>query len=755
MPQTTIQISTQFQGTGTAAAKVALGQVGQEASKAEKQLLAYAQATASAQRQQGDAAGAVRTLTAAIAQVAPATKQAIAAEGQLAAAIQATARQNAAALPRTLEAFGTEAIDQFKSGLLGIVGPAAVAGAAITALGATVQSFKNAFTFKAELDATTRAITTNLEGIRDQGAVFREAQQFADRYRLTQKETTEILANSTDILRSSSASVSDLESSLLRLQSRDPSKPISEAARALRELNSGDTTTIKELFNISANDANRMKNEIAAGGDAVAVLNGYLDRAGVGMAVLENRSKGAAGAMNEQKIAQEQLALAQANFAAGPGLALLQTQTELTRNATTLLTGDIRGLTDAMQTLNVGGINPVLQPLLDYNAYVLDAGQKALVWAGIIKEANPGLVNQAGASDAAAQAALFYANHARNAGNAAALAAGQVDLLTAAQRRQAAAQGLADQRAGERSPGTSGQAEVAAEDDRRAQNVFRRLAQPAKDAAAAEAKKNADAAAAQAKRLKDAQDALNLSRATTKEAKIRELQRQQAASSDPVEKLQLQAQIEAERRSGAGRVGAAQTTALQLNDIARTSGDDRLRIERENLERLRDQQEDFDVSRSRKQEDFERERRKLLAEGRRAEAARLTEDFNRNQQRDQEDFDRNKRRTLRNNAESLGDQSTKVENRVDSVNARAAAKGVTPAGDATPLPVGSAATQAADAQQRLIQVMLQATVNMDGKQVGVLTYPTIKQQLDNDLALEFSSTVPPGAGQTSVAGGRP
>jgi hypothetical protein len=229
-------------------------------------------------------------------------------------------------LPRTLEKFGTEALGQLKDGLLGIVGPAALVTAGIGLAGAAIGSFFDAFKEKASLDATTRSIETNLAGVRDSTQVFAEATAFADKYRLTQRETADILAASTDTLRTSTASVSELESALLRLQSRDVSKPVSEAARALRELQSGDVTSIKELFNVPAREANRMKDEIAGGADAVAVLNDYLDRAGISMQVLENRAKGAAGAMNEQAIAQEQLGLAQAEFGEGPGIAIVRTK---------------------------------------------------------------------------------------------------------------------------------------------------------------------------------------------------------------------------------------------------------------------------------------------------------------------------------------------------------------------------------------------------------------------------------------------
>jgi len=666
-------------------------------------------------------------------------------------------RGGLAILPRTLDSFGPQAIQQVQSGLIGLLGPVALVTAGFTAARAAIESFGAAFTFKADLDKVNQGIRTNLEGVRDQGAVFREAQQFADRYRLTQKETSDILAASTDTLRTSTASVSELESALLRLQSRDVSKPVSEAARALRELQSGDVTSIKELFNVPAQEALRMKNEIAAGGDAVAVLNDYLERAGVGMGVLENRSKGAAGAFNELTIAQERLALAQAEFVQGPGMILLAAQTNVTRDATHLLSGDIRGLNDALKDSGIATLS-VLSPLIDYNTFVLSAGRNALVWAGVVKEANPDLANQAGASDAAGQAALFYANHARAAGDAAAVAAGKVDQLTAAQLRQAAAQGLADQRQGERQGGKEG-----VEDEKRTQNIFRRLAQPEKDRQAAEAKQAADKARQDADRLADLQLQGRLANAKTNAAKVRILQEQLAKTRDPIERQQLQNQIDQEKNAGGGRVGAAKSTANQLLNVEENSQLQIARAQREGQERIRDQQEDFEVGRGRKQEDFERRRLRLLSQGKRREADLLSEEFQRDQRREQEDFDRQKRRTLRNNDEGVGDVNVRTDLRQQQAGRRGAGGSTGAARSATgveaaappPLPFG------AGGGGGLLTLKIQIAplaVQIDGHTIVEATWPGFEQKIDTELADELGTigiVLPSSTIQTAVSGVSP
>jgi hypothetical protein len=388
---------------------------------------------------------------------------------------------------------------------------------------------------------------------------------------------------------------------------------------------------------------------------------------------------------------------------------------------------------------------------------VLNAGRNALIWAGAIKEVNPDLANQAGASDAAAQAALFYANHARIAGDSAAVAATQVDQLTAAQLRQAAAQGLADQRAGERAPGGSGRAEAAAEDERRAQNVFRRLAQPAKDKAAADAKAAADKAAQDADRLADLRNQNRLINAKTTAQKLAELERQKAATTDPIERQQIQNQIDQEGRGGKARVDKAQTTALQLQNVEENSQLQLLKTQREGQERLRDAQLDFDIKRARGAEDFQEEYRKLLAKGQRAQAEELKRDFEKDQRRAVEDFQLQQRRTVRNNGEGVSDIGARTDLRQVQIGDRAALRngGATVGG--IPTPTGGAAAQVGTARTpTVIQLnMPSAIYSPDGQKLGDIVYPFVSQRLDDDLSIEIRSAPTLGGNQVAVSGTRP
>lgn len=354
----------------------AIGQgIGSGSQKAASGALALQSAQARLEAQQGNLAGAADRLRNALAQVGTTTVQSVNAQRQLLAV-------------ETQLATGTSALGgHFKSleGSIGAVGGAigglpgqlltigsgigiisAAAGAAVS----VVNSFGEAFKFKAELDATTNSIRLQLQGVRDSNQVFAEGQQFAQKYGLTQQELTDSIQSSIGVMRASNATTTDLLTTLSRLQVLAPEKPISEAARALRELQSGDTTSIKELFNIAAKDANRMKAEIQGGADAVAVLSAFLDRTGIGMDTLAARTEGAKGKMIELAQAQEELALAQADFAQGPGLAILEEKITLVRGATRLLTGDFDAMGQSAANAGVSfaassaGVNAYVQAII-------------------------------------------------------------------------------------------------------------------------------------------------------------------------------------------------------------------------------------------------------------------------------------------------------------------------------------------------------------------------------------------------------
>jgi hypothetical protein len=243
---------------------------------------------------------------------------------------------------------GSNAAQQFgsamKSGLLGIVGPAALASAAIGGVIAVAGSFKDAFLLKAQLDATTASINAQLKGVRDTGQVYAEAAAFAKEFKLTQQETTEAIAASIGVMRTSKAGVEDILSVLARLQVLSPEQSLQEAAVAVKALASGDTTSLVTRFEVGRDKANQMKQEIQGGADAVQVLNRFLNDTGIGMDTLAAKTTGAAGAMKDLAIATERRQLAQAGQAGGAGLAILQAEINVNNALANALSGNANAL---------------------------------------------------------------------------------------------------------------------------------------------------------------------------------------------------------------------------------------------------------------------------------------------------------------------------------------------------------------------------------------------------------------------------
>ena len=101
-----------------------------DAARAEKDILRYASAMAGAQRATGDTAGAVQTLSAAHAQMTPNTIEAFQATTKLSSA-QATLAKELSGGASMAQQFGSAV----SSGLMNIIGPAALAAGAIKAIG--------------------------------------------------------------------------------------------------------------------------------------------------------------------------------------------------------------------------------------------------------------------------------------------------------------------------------------------------------------------------------------------------------------------------------------------------------------------------------------------------------------------------------------------------------------------------------------------------------------------------------------------
>jgi hypothetical protein len=300
--------------------------------KAADSSLRYAQTLARTAVAMGDNAAASRILTQGLNQAAGASDRAVA---------SATAQLSKLSTGSSLmQQFGQGAA----SSLTAMIGPAALATAGIGALIGVVNSFGEALQFKAQLDATTASINIQLRGVRDTGEVWAQAASFARQYGLTQQEVNQAVGASVGILRTSQAGLEDILGVLARMQILSPEQSISEAALALKALASGDTTSLVTRFEVSRDVAAQLKTEIQGGRDAVQVMGTFLDSMGVSMDAVAAKMEGVNGKLLELKQAQEDLKLAQAAWAEGPGLVVLQGQTTVLSGLTRILTGDVNAM---------------------------------------------------------------------------------------------------------------------------------------------------------------------------------------------------------------------------------------------------------------------------------------------------------------------------------------------------------------------------------------------------------------------------
>ena len=717
------------------------------------------------------------------------------------------------ALPRTFAGFagtgGEEFAQGISSGLLGVVGPAAVATAAIGAFRNALDFTEESFKLKAALDTTNASIKVQIQNFRDYGQIQREGSAFADKYRLTQEETQQAIQASIPILRQSKQSLTEVESTLLRLSVLKPEQGIEGAAFALAELQGGQTKSLETRFNIPIAKANELKKEIEAGGDAITVLGKYLDSAGVGMDALAVRTQGATGKMNELKVETEKFQLALGGQAGGPGEFILDQRINAARAGARVFSGDYKSALASIQETAAGGLDTManwnavgsvtagligkLTGLTHENAAANFQQRDAILQSADAEDRRAEAMQRAAASDDIdieqrrvaqlnAQATAEDRNTQAIGRSTSAKLGAKVQTQQLAEREQLLASVGTDVRAGLITAAQGAEVLRAYFGDA-ANAVLNLQLQLGKvgsldisgslgiTAGNALAQQNADLESHYQHYIQGKKDAaaladseIQLAQARGQNAKAIDLLKQKQAGIDrstvagQAEYNQIQAQIEGLNQKG---LRSAASTATKLNDIATQSGVDRLRIERENLERLRDQQDDFDVRRSRSEEDYQRRRIKLLADGKIREAQLLAEEHAIDVRRMQEDFDRDKARTLRNNAEALGDQATRVDLQTAKAARGKGGVGASAAPDigGAPAPLSPASAAASGgAATRVIQIQLLGTVNLDGDQVGQLIYPHIQPMIEDDIVIDLQQagvSVPAGSRQSAVAGARP
>lgn len=226
---------------------------------------------------------------------------------------------------------------------------------------------KEGFNIRSQLDENRRSVQTLVGDVERGNNAFQVAAEFGRKYGFTQQEMGEAAANAAPLIRNSTTAIEKQFEVLGRLAARNQREGFSGAVFSAGELASGDITSIVERFNLSRDAARRMKEEIAAGADVFAVLDRELTQLGMTQEVLENRTKGTAGAQRELAQAHEDLALALGQFVEGPGTAFLQWLAQVERGGATVVNAVRSATTIGDQAQHSGAL--ALQAAQSYEEY--------------------------------------------------------------------------------------------------------------------------------------------------------------------------------------------------------------------------------------------------------------------------------------------------------------------------------------------------------------------------------------------------
>jgi hypothetical protein len=353
------------------------------------------------------------------------------------------------AAERASQSYASKLFD-VKGALVGMVGAFGVANLAGMAFNAVVGEVKEGFELAKTLDTNRRALGAFIGDQTRANRTLQDASAFGRQYGFTQREISDAVASSSLLIKQSNAPIEQIIGTLARLQQLNPRETFEGASFAVKELASGDITSIAERFNISRKAAHDMADQIKAGADVFQVLDAYLTKTGITLDTLKVRMDGAAGASRQLLQAQEDLALATAEFAEGPGVKLIQVQTDATRGFTRLLGG--AGGTAA--------IYRVLQQTADELTGSQERlGQSTRQEANAVQFSSDAYAVAERAQAKAADAAKVYAEAIQTSASQDLVATAKSDELKAAKERLAAQAQVAAERLIEL--GTIGAAEAA------------------------------------------------------------------------------------------------------------------------------------------------------------------------------------------------------------------------------------------------------------------------------------------------------
>ena len=232
----------------------------------------------------------------------------------------------------------------FSSSLTSMLGPVALVTTALGAADSALRSFGDAAHFVGQLQEERNAFGGILGDFQRGNAILDEAIARTRVFGFTEKETTDAFRELAPVIRESTASTRDEADALARMAVLRPDDPVHALAQAIEGIRKGRFAEVAGEMGLTKTEAHTLAEEVAHGKDAFLALNTALDKHGITLQVAAQRTEGLIGKERELAQAQEDLQKAQGEFAAGPGLAILETQLSVTRGTTRLLDGDFQAM---------------------------------------------------------------------------------------------------------------------------------------------------------------------------------------------------------------------------------------------------------------------------------------------------------------------------------------------------------------------------------------------------------------------------
>lgn len=240
-----------------------------------------------------------------------------------------------AALPRTFAGFTG-------GGALQAAGALGLATSAAEVISQVNQLATQGARINVILDGNRRALGALLGDVDKGDDIWQRGIAQAREWGYTQQEAGEAIRSASFLIQNSTAPIEKILEVQARLAAISPEQGLAGAAFAARELASGDTVSLVERFEIPREAANRWRDEIRAGADAVEVLDRGLAEMGATNAIIAAGMEGLAGQQKDYNQAIEDLQMVLGKLIQSTGW--LEFKTFLARGATGVLgvlSGDV------------------------------------------------------------------------------------------------------------------------------------------------------------------------------------------------------------------------------------------------------------------------------------------------------------------------------------------------------------------------------------------------------------------------------